>query len=81
MINAEDLHLEEGLLDKCQECEDTLCEDLYKDEGGDPKYCCICYEVESELMCYECNTDYLSSQIDRAVDEYKDYLATRELDN
>jgi hypothetical protein len=78
MTTAEELHLEEGLLDMCGECQDTLCEELYKDEG---EYCCICYEVESELMCYECHTDYLSSQIDRAVDEYKDHLATRDLDN
>ena len=78
MTTAEELHLEEGLLDMCGECQDTLCEELYKDEG---EYCCICYEVESEFMCYECHTDYLSSQIDRAVDEYKDHLATRGFDN
>lgn len=78
MTTAEELHLEEGLLDMCGECQDTLCEELYKDEG---EYCCICYEVESELMCYECHTDYLSSQIDRAVDEYKDHLATRGFDS
>lgn len=78
MTTAEELHLEEGLLEKCEECQDTLCEEMYKDEYS---YCCICDEVESELMCYECHTDYLSSQIDRAVNEYKDHLATRGFDN
>jgi len=42
------------LLDMCEGCEDTICENL----EGEYTFCCICYEVEPNQMCDECIQDW-----------------------